>query len=78
MDSLDEMKYFMTVGYLANSLPPLHGEIGEVVAGIKPGRERDDELIIDMNIGMGVEDVVVGHEIFQRAMAKGLGKLLPL
>ena len=44
VDSLDEMKYFMTVGYLANSLPPLHGEIGEVVAGIKPGRERDDEL----------------------------------
>ena len=78
VDSLDEMKYFMTVGYLANGLPPLHGEIGEVVAGIKPGRERDDELIIDMNIGMGVEDVVIGREVFRRAMSMGLGRVLPL
>jgi len=78
VDSLDEMKYFMTVGYLPHGLPPLHAEIGEVVAGLKPGRERDDELIIDMNIGMGVEDVVVGRGIFQRAMRKDMGRILPL
>lgn len=78
VDSLDEMKYFMTVGYLPHGLPPLHGEIGEVVAGIKPGRERDDELIIDMNIGMGVEDVVVGTEIYQRAVKDDMGRILPL
>src|SRR5262245_52103719 len=78
VDSLDEMKYFMTVGYLANGLPKLHGEIGEVVAGVKPGRERDDELIIDMNIGMGVEDVVVGRALFARAAERGLGRVLPL
>ncbi len=78
VDSLDEMKYFMTVGYLPHGLPPLHAEIGEVVAGLKPGRERDDELIIDMNIGMGVEDVVVGREIFHRAMRNDMGRILPL
>jgi ornithine cyclodeaminase/alanine dehydrogenase-like protein (mu-crystallin family) len=72
------MKYFMTVGYLPHGLPPLHAEIGEVVAGLKPGRERDDELIVDMNIGMGVEDVVVGQAVFQRACEKGLGHILPL
>ena len=78
VDSLDEMKYFMTVGYLEHGLPPLHAEIGEVVAGIKPGRECDDELIIDMNIGMGVEDMVVGREVLTRALEKGLGRILPL
>ncbi len=78
VDSLEEMEYFMTVGYLEHGLPPLHAEIGEVVAGLKPGRESDDELIIDMNIGMGVEDVVVGVEIFQRAVDRGLGRILPL
>jgi ornithine cyclodeaminase/alanine dehydrogenase len=78
VDSLDEMKYFMTVGYLPHGLPPLHAEIGEVVAGLKPGRERDDELIIDMNIGMGVEDVVVGREIYRRAVASAAGTILPL
>jgi ornithine cyclodeaminase/alanine dehydrogenase len=78
VDSLDEMKYFMTVGYLPHGLPPLYAEIGEVVAGVKPGRQSDDELIIDMNIGMGVEDVVVGREIFLRALDRGLGRVLPL
>ncbi len=78
VDSLAEMEYFMTVGYLAHGLPPLHAEIGEVVAGVKSGRESDDELIIDMNIGMGCEDVCVGVEIFKRAREKGLGRILPL
>ena len=78
VDSLDEMEYFMTVGYLPHGLPPLHGEIGEVVAGIKSGRESDDELIIDMNIGMGVEDVVVAREIFRRACERDMGRILPL
>jgi len=78
VDSLAEMEYFMTVGYLEHGLPPLHGEIGEVVAGVKPGRESDDELIIDMNIGMAVEDVVVGIELYKRAQEKGLGRILPL
>jgi ornithine cyclodeaminase/alanine dehydrogenase-like protein (mu-crystallin family) len=72
------MKYFMTIGYLPQGLPPLHAEIGEVVAGLKAGREGDDELIIDMNIGMGVEDVVVGREIYARACSQGLGRILPL
>ena len=78
VDSLDEMNYFMTVGYLANGLPPLHAEIGEVVAGLKPGRESDDELIVDMNIGMGVEDVVIARDILDRAIEKGIGRKLPL
>ncbi len=78
VDSLAEMEYFMTVGYLENGLPELHAEIGEVVAGRKPGRENDEELILDMNIGMGVEDVVVGKELFLRAAELGLGRKLPL
>ncbi|MCG3178908.1 MAG: Delta(1)-pyrroline-2-carboxylate reductase [Phycisphaerae bacterium] len=78
VDSLAEMQYFMTVGYLAHGLPKLHAEIGEVIAGVKPGRQPKDDLIIDMNIGMGIEDVVVGLEVYRRACRKGLGRLLPL
>jgi ornithine cyclodeaminase/alanine dehydrogenase-like protein (mu-crystallin family) len=78
VDSLPEMEYFMSIGYLSNGLPPLHGELGEVVAGLKPGREALDELIVDMNIGMGVEDVVVARAIYDRALAEGLGTVLAL
>ena len=78
VDSMDEMNYFMTVGYLANGMHTLHADIGEVVAGVKPGRESDDELIMDLNIGMGVEDVVLARDILDRAMKKGIGRRLPL
>jgi hypothetical protein len=33
---------------------------------------------MDMNIGMGVEDVVVAREIFRRAGEMSIGRLLPL
>jgi ornithine cyclodeaminase/alanine dehydrogenase len=78
VDSIEEMEYFRTVGYLPHGLPPVHAEIGEVVAGVRPGRERDDELIIDMNIGMGIEDVVVARALYDHAVERGVGRLLPL
>jgi ornithine cyclodeaminase/alanine dehydrogenase-like protein (mu-crystallin family) len=78
VDSVEEMEYFRTVGYLPHGLPPVHAEIGEVVAGVRPGRESADELIIDMNIGMGVEDVVVARALYDRALELGVGRLLPL
>lgn len=77
VDSIEEMEYFRSVGYLPNGLPPIHAEIGELVAGVKPGRQSDDELIVDMNIGMAVEDVVVAIELFERALARGVGQRLP-
>lgn len=59
-------------------LPPVHADIGEVVAGPEAGRERDDELIVDMNIGMGVEGVLVARALYERALERGVGRRLPL
>ncbi len=79
VDSIDEMNYFESIGYLPHGLPPsLHGEIGEVVAGLKPGRETDEENIMDMNIGMAVEDMPVAKELYRQALKNGIGKKLPL
>ena len=78
VDSLEEMDYFMSIGYLAHGLPPLHAEIGEVVAGIKPGRQSNEETIFDMNIGMGLVDVVVARDILDRAIKENIGKRLSL
>ncbi len=78
VDSLDEMNYFMSIGYLAHGLPPLYAEIGEVVAGLKPGRQSDEEVIFDMNIGMGVVDVVVAKDMMERAIKENIGTRLSL
>ena len=78
VDSLDEMNYFTSIGYLAHGLPPLYAEIGEIVAGLKPGRQNDEEIIFDMNIGMGVVDIVVARDVLDRAIKGNIGTRLPL
>jgi alanine dehydrogenase len=53
----------------------VYAEFGEIVAGSKKGRETDDERIIFAPIGMGTNDVAVGHRAYQLAKEKGFGKI---
>ena len=55
----------------------LHAELGEVVAGLKAGRERDDERILLHTTGMVSHDVGIGWWIYRRAREQGLGIPLP-
>ena len=55
----------------------LHAEIGEVVAGIKPGREREDERILLHTTGMVSQDVGIAWRIYQKALDRGRGTPLP-
>jgi len=56
----------------------IYGDLGEIVAGLKPGREDKDELIVANNIGMATEDVALAKVIFDIALEKGIGIRLPL
>lgn len=58
------------------TFPEPYAQLGEVVAGKKPGRENDKERIIGFNYGMAIQDVAMGAEIHARAKAKGLGSNL--
>ena len=55
----------------------LHAEIQELVAGSKPGRERDDERILIHTTGLVSQDIALAHALYQRALAKGVGIWLP-
>jgi alanine dehydrogenase len=55
----------------------LHGEIHEVVAGTKPGRERAEERILVHTTGLVSQDIAICHYIFEQAKARGLGIALP-
>lgn len=48
-------------------------DIGEIIAGNKPGRTDKKEKIIFAMGGMPVEDVAWGYEIYQKALEMGLG-----
>src|SRR4029453_7338925 len=54
----------------------LHAELGEIVAGLKPGRERDDETILLWHRGLSLSDIALGHAMLQKARAKGIGQRL--
>jgi ornithine cyclodeaminase len=51
----------------------VYAEIGEIVAGAKPGRERDDELIVFWHRGFAISDIAVGSLALRRAQELGLG-----
>jgi alanine dehydrogenase len=53
------------------------GELADVVAGTRPGRERDDERILFWPRGLATTDVALGQAILDRAVAEGVGTLLP-
>ncbi|MBM3599700.1 MAG: ornithine cyclodeaminase family protein [Alphaproteobacteria bacterium] len=54
----------------------LHAELGQVVAGIKPGRERDDETILLWHRGLSLSDIALGHAFLAKAQKLGLGQQL--
>ncbi len=53
-----------------------YADIGEIVAGLKPGRESDQERIIFWHKGFAISDIVIGHLAYERAKEKGIGTWL--
>ena len=51
----------------------VNAEIGEIVAGTKPGRTRDDQLIVFWHRGFAVSDIAIGSLALRRAQERGLG-----
>jgi ornithine cyclodeaminase/alanine dehydrogenase-like protein (mu-crystallin family) len=53
-------------------------EVGEVLAGTKPGRLSIDEITIYKSTGHAIEDAAAARLVYDRAKAEGIGTLLPL
>jgi ornithine cyclodeaminase/alanine dehydrogenase-like protein (mu-crystallin family) len=56
----------------------IQAELGEVIAGKKPGRRDDQEITYFKSVGNAVQDISVAQAVFQRAVAKGLGQEVEL
>jgi len=61
----------------ALSAATLHAELGEVVAGRKPGRESPDERILFWHRGLSVLDVALAHLLLTRAEAAEAAGAVP-
>jgi ornithine cyclodeaminase/alanine dehydrogenase len=76
-DDHGQFQYYRTVGYFAETPDP-YADLGEIVAGLKPGREDEQERTLAMNLGLALDDMAVAPEIYRRAKDLGIGTWLKL
>jgi alanine dehydrogenase len=73
---MGELQHAISAGLM--SVADLHAELGELVAGLKPGRTSRDELFIFDSTGTALQDVAAAAVVFERALAVGRGRELSL
>jgi N-[(2S)-2-amino-2-carboxyethyl]-L-glutamate dehydrogenase len=56
----------------------IHGNLDEVVAGDKPGRETDDERVYFNAVGLAFVDVAIALAMYRRAVDAGKGRELTM
>lgn len=72
-----------TLAEAGDVLVPLHNgdvseqvifaEIGEVIAGDKPGRESEQEITLFKSVGIAIQDAATAKLVYQKAQAMGIG-----
>jgi len=53
-------------------------ELGQITAGLKPGRTSDDEIIVCDLTGVGVQDIAAASLVLERALQDGKGERFSL
>jgi ornithine cyclodeaminase/alanine dehydrogenase len=76
-DDIDQMGYYRKVGYFKNTPQP-YADLGEIVSGKKPGRERAEERTISINLGIALDDMATAILIYKKALEQGIGTNLSL
>jgi ornithine cyclodeaminase/alanine dehydrogenase len=76
-DDSQQLHHYQQTGYF-HEIPQLYADLGELVAGQKPGRETPLERTMTANLGLAIDDMAVAPIIFRTAVKKGLGTWLPL
>ena len=56
----------------------IYAEIGEIIAGLKKGRESDDEITIFASTGLAIQDAAAASLAYRKAVKEGLGLYIDL
>lgn len=51
----------------------IYASIGEIVAGLKPGRESDSEITVFDSTGLAIQDIATATLVYERAVELGKG-----
>ena len=56
----------------------VHAEVGELVAGTRPGRTRADEITLYKSVGVAAEDLAAASMVVAAALTRGLGTVVDI
>jgi ornithine cyclodeaminase/alanine dehydrogenase-like protein (mu-crystallin family) len=73
---IGELQHALAAGLMTRE--QVHAELGDVVAGRRPGRTRDDEIIVFDSSGTAIQDVAAAVAVYERARAAGRGVTVAL
>ncbi len=76
-DDRAQFHYYRAAGYFQHTPEP-DADLGEIAAGLKPGRMREEERTLAINLGLALDDMAVAPEVYRRARERGLGTWLAL
>jgi alanine dehydrogenase len=68
---IGELQHALGAGLLTREA--VHAELGDVVAGRRPGRTRDEEITIFDSSGTALQDVAAAIVVYEAARARGRG-----
>lgn len=69
--TIGDLHHAIRAGVL--SAGDVRAELGQVVAGLRPGRLSEDEIVIFDSTGMALQDVAAAVAVYERAVRAGRG-----
>ena len=73
---IGELHHAVAAGLLSAS--DIHAELGEIVAGVKPGRVTPDEITLFDSTGTALQDVAAASIVYERAASRPGSRWLEL
>jgi ornithine cyclodeaminase/alanine dehydrogenase-like protein (mu-crystallin family) len=71
-----DLHHALAAGSIARE--DVYAELGEIVAGRKPGRTSADEITIFDSTGTALQDVAAAIMVYEKAVAAGAGQRVNL
>ena len=68
---IGELQHALAAGLMKRE--DVHAELADVVAGRRPGRTRDDEIIVFDSSGTALQDVAAAIAVYEKAVLTGRG-----
>lgn len=77
---VDSLEQCITIGDLHHAVSQglmrrenVYAELAEIIAGQKPGRTSDNEIIVFDSTGVAIEDAIAAATVYEKACAANLG-----